>query len=159
MFLITVISLASIASEPEQHHHENSDDSLLSPEIRPLFVQEMNELKKGMELLSFAVASGDWGTIQDTGNSIRDSYILKKKLSNTQMHELHETLPAAFQELDAKFHYYAAMLSHVAVEKDIELVNYYVYKMNEVCVSCHSTFAANRFSGFKQKNRHAEHRH
>lgn len=131
----------------------------LSPELRALLVEEMNAIKKGMESLVFLVASGDWHRIEETARNIEQTYIMKNRLTEHQRHELHQKLPHSFIEVDKKFHYYAGMLSHVAKEHDSELVNFYIYKMNESCVACHSKFVSDKFTGFQQKNRHEEHNH
>lgn len=142
------------AGDPEPENGLN-----LSTGVKDLLKQEMNEVRKGMESLVFSIASGDWEKITETGKNIKHSYIMKSKLTESQKHELHEALPMQFKEIDKKFHYYAGMLSHVAKERDIELVNYYFYKMNESCTSCHSKFVTNRFEGFKQGNKHEKHNH
>ncbi len=139
--------------------HEKGNTLALSEGISTLLKQEMNEIKKGMESLVFSIASGDWEKIAKTGHNIKHSYIMKNKLTESQRHELHEKLPKQFRKIDKKFHYYAGMLSHVAKERDVELVNYYFYKMNESCAACHSMFVKDRFEGFKKGNRHEEHSH
>jgi hypothetical protein len=59
--------------------------------------------------------------------------------------------------LDQRFHYYAGMLSHVAREGDMELANFFVYKMRESCSTCHANYAGARFPGFKRPNKHEGH--
>ena len=73
---------------------------------------------------------------------------MKQALSKEQMQQLHSLLPAAFKQYDKAFHGYAGKLSAAAKARDIELVQYYRYKMNEVCSSCHSAFANQLFTGF-----------
>ncbi|MDH5436612.1 MAG: hypothetical protein OEX83_07615 [Gammaproteobacteria bacterium] len=155
LFLVLLMTGVSQAGE-----NNKSDNALgLSAATSTLLKQEMNEIKKGMESLVFSIASGDWEKIAETGHQIKHSYIMKNKLTESQRHELHEKLPKQFREIDKKFHYYAGMLSHVAKERDSELVNYYFYKMNESCSSCHSQFVSNRFEGFRQGNKHEQHDH
>lgn len=159
VFLTTLVAGVSHAEEPAGQRHATPVGLRLSPEIKGLLNQEMKEIRKAMESLVFSAASGDWHKIEETGVNIKNSYILKKKLTEDQKHELHRSLPEQFKELGAKFHYYAGMLSHVAKEKDMELVNYYIYRMNEACASCHSKFASSRFPGFTQKNKRDAHDH
>lgn len=150
----------SVHAETDQHASDHGGASLQIPDdIRELLRQEMLEIRKGMEALVFAVAAGEWDDIARIGSDIKHSYILKKKLTEEQKHRLHSDLPDRFVELDGKFHHYAGMLSHVAEERDIGLVQYYVYKMNEACTSCHAKFAAGRFTGFTLPNKHMQHMH
>jgi hypothetical protein len=139
--------------------HQNTTGLNLSPELRALLINEMQHVKQGMESLVLAVVSANWQVIEAVGHKIKSSYIMEAKLTKQQKHELHEKLPGHFKELDGKFHYYSGMLSHAAKEKDMELVNFYIYKMNETCVACHSRFVADRFAGFKLKNQHQMHQH
>lgn len=155
-FMLVLSSLFSVTSQAE----ENTTPPInLSPDLKILLVEEMKEVKKGMESLVTSVATGDWNAIAETGHNIKHSYIINKRLTSEQKQELQKVLPAGFKALDKKFHYYAGMLSHVAKERDIELVHYYVSKMNETCISCHAQFASARFTGFTQRNRHEEHMH
>ena len=154
VFLISSLAYAVQAAEDKPENTLGLSDS-----VSVLLKAEMNEIKKGMESLVFAMASGNWKQIQETGHRIKHSYIMKNKLTESQKHELHAKLPAQFREIDKKFHYYAGMLSHVAEERDIELVNFYFAKMNETCMSCHSKFVTNRFEGFRQGNKHEQHDH
>ena len=112
-----------------------------------------------MQSLVLDIASADWEKIATTGHNIKHSYIMKQQLSKQQMHELHMALPEAFQELDQQFHYYAGMMSHAAKEHDMELVQFYRYKMNESCTACHARFARETFGGFDQPNKHQRHMH
>lgn len=157
--LVLVFSSVVLAGKHNNMDHKSENGLGLSDSVKDLLNREMNEIRKGMESLVFYVASGNWQKIAETGDNIKHSYIMKDKLTESQRHELHEKLPKQFREIDKKFHYYAGMLSHVAKERDIELVNYYIYKMNEACSSCHSRFAKDRFEGFKQDNRHEQHKH
>lgn len=159
LFLVLIMSSMSYAAEHEGTKHKMENALGLSEAISDLLKQEMNEIKKGMESLILSIASGDWQKITETGKNIKHSYIMKNKLTKVQRHELHKTLPKQFKEIDKKFHYYAGMLSHVAAERDAELVNFYFYKMNESCVACHSKFVKNRFEGFKSGNKHEKNHH
>lgn len=150
----STMPIMSVAAE-HGHHHEKKPASLgLSKELSTALNQEMQQIKGGMESLVFATVSGNWGQIAAVGQKIKHSYILKQKLTGKQRHELHDKLPPEFKRLDQKLHQYAGMLAHVAHERDIELVNYYIYKMNETCTACHSRFVTDKFAGFKQANKH-----
>jgi len=148
LILLTMIPFTTIAAEAPIK---------LSDKTRALLIEEMNHVKTGMESLVFDIAAANWDNIASTGQRIKDSYILQQKLSKQQMHELHMALPEGFQALDHKFHYYAGMLAHAAKEHDMELVQFYRYKMNESCSVCHAAYATARFSNFSMGNKHEQH--
>ncbi len=159
VFLL-LIPLSLSAETPVSSEAPPAGAALQLPDdIRVLLNQEMQAIRKGMEALVFDVASGNWEAIRKTGDDIRSSYIMAQRLNEHQRHQLHEALPDGFKQLDNKFHHYAGMLSHVAEERDIELVHFYVYKMNEACTSCHARFAQDRFKAFAAPNRHERHSH
>jgi hypothetical protein len=89
---------------------------------------------------------------------IKKSFILKQKLTKAQKEELHRVLPQQFIEMDMDFHKSAGMLAHAAEMKNADVVNFYFFKMHTACVSCHSKYAAERFTGLK-KSRDEEHHH
>lgn len=111
----------------------------------------MGEVKKGMESLLFHVVSAHWPEIETIGTQIKNSYIMKKSLTPEQMKQLHQSLPKGFKKMDHKFHGYAGSLAEAARAKDMELVHYYLGKMQESCTTCHSRFARDRFPGFTKK--------
>ncbi len=120
---------------------------------------EMLAVQDGMKSLIPAISSGNWQAIADTARVIHDSYIMKLRLSKSQVEELHRSLPVGFLELDHSFHHSAGMLAHAAEQKNADVVNFYFFKLNEACVSCHSKFAAHRFPGLARRGDHEEHHH
>ncbi len=131
----------------------------LSSELKHILSMEMNAIQKGMIELVPAIASGNWQKIEEIGEKIRDSYIMKQRLSKDQIEELHHSLPPMFQELDHSFHKAAGMLAHTAKMKNTELVSFYFYKLNDACTKCHSKYATRRFPSFIDKSGHDEHHH
>ena len=146
---------------PDDTHHDappgEPQTIELSPQLRQLLQQEMQQIRSGMETLVFAMAAADWQKIEATAADIQSGYIMKQALSAEQRHELHRALPSGFIALDQRFHYYAGMLSHVARERDMELANFFVYKMQESCSNCHAKYASARFPGFNLPNKHEGH--
>jgi hypothetical protein len=157
MFML--VALPAGAENPAGKDVTPAGGLQLPDDIRMLLNQEMQAIRKGMESLVFDVASGNWKGVQQTGLNMKNSYIMAQRLSERQRHVLHEALPEGFRAIDRRFHHYAGMLSHVAAERDIELVHFYIYKMNEACASCHARYAAQRFSGFDEPNKHLRHTH
>jgi hypothetical protein len=118
---------------------------MLSDDLRSLLSEEMLALQDGMMSIIPAYISGNWGEIEATAEQMKNSYILKKRLTESQKHELHSVLPHEFIKQDQRFHYLAGMLAHAAKNKKPELINFYFSEMNESCVSCHAEFATHKF--------------
>lgn len=156
--ILLSLPLLSLAASHEQHvkpetdhgHHavpQASSGAELSPDLKALLNQEMALIQKGMMNLIPVIAAGEWEDATLIGNQIKASFILKQKLTESQKEELHRVLPELFVEIDQDFHQSAGMLAHAAEMKNADVVNFYFYKMNAACVSCHAKFAAARFPG------------
>jgi len=130
----------------------------LSAELQQLFSREMLELQKAMMAIVPLYVAGKLDDIAIIAAQMESSYVLKQNLTESQMHELHAKLPAAFIEQDQQFHYLAGMLEHVANVGKTELVGFYISKLGESCVACHTAYATNRFPDLSRK-RQAEHSH
>ena len=126
---------------------EHRTEIPLSPELRELLGKEMRAVQRGMMGLTPAIAKGEWHLISEIGVKIRDSYIMKLGLSKGQKEKLHRELPEVFIEMDEAFHQTAGMMADAAQARNMSLVNFYFYKLNEGCVSCHTKYATKRFPG------------
>ena len=122
----------------------------LSAPLREALSAEMLALQGGLMSVIPAVVAGQWDEVARIGAQMRDSYIMQQALTAEQRRELHDTLPASFLELDARFHYLAGMLNHVAEAKKPELVGYYLGAMTETCVTCHARYAQAKFPAFAE---------
>ncbi|MDV3239773.1 MAG: hypothetical protein LOY58_13100 [Gammaproteobacteria bacterium] len=131
----------------------------LSQGTQELLLTEMRELEKGVQALVPAIARGDWKTIVDTGNRINASYIMAQSLTEAQRHELEQKLPGHFTILDAQFHREAERLVRAAEERDAGLAALHFYRLVDGCVNCHTSFAADRFTGLKDPHAPAAHAH
>jgi hypothetical protein len=131
----------------------------LSPKLRGALVAEMTGLKTGVAELSGALATGDWPRANQRALAIRDSYILKQKLSRAERAELEHALPPDFQELDARFHRHAEALAHAAEGHDGELAGFYFGRLIEGCIRCHARYATHTLPGFKAGTPAAGHAH
>ncbi|MGB8691957.1 MAG: hypothetical protein WCD08_00420 [Steroidobacteraceae bacterium] len=130
-------------------------DLKLSPELLKLLRAEMGEIAGGVQGIALSLAIADWGSIQETSEKIRASYIMEKKLTPAQAEELERVLPEHFKELDSEFHQKAEKLGQAAAVHDPELIVFHYYRLIESCVPCHATYARSRFPGFaaaKQRN-------
>ncbi len=139
-------------AKPDAEHVQHvkpqpSQRVALSPDLLALLNQEMGLIQQGMMDLVPAIAAGEWDKVSAIGQKIKASFILKQKLTDAQKEELHRVLPQQFIEMDMAFHKSAGMLAHAAEMKNADVVNFYFYKMNAACVSCHGKYAAERFPG------------
>ncbi|MBW2475932.1 MAG: cytochrome c [Deltaproteobacteria bacterium] len=134
------------------HHMESqiSQGVQLSPSLLALLNQEMRLIQQGIMDMVPAIAAGEWDKVSALGQKIKESFILKQKLTDAQKEELHRVLPQQFIEMDMDFHKSAGMLAHAAEMKNADVVNFYFYKMNAACVSCHGKYAASRFPGLSK---------
>ena len=145
---------------PVPGYPENPADHLhLSPGLTQLLQQEMQAIQQGMQSLIPAIVSGNWEAVAETGDNIQHSYIMKQQLSGEQRQELQLSLPPGFLELDQSFHRSAGMLAHAARMKNVDVVNFYFYKLTDTCVACHTRFAVNRFPGLTTADSHGEQHH
>jgi len=143
------LSKASDVAQHENHANEERSELSLSHDVKVILNQEMNGIEGGMMEIIPAISAGKWETIAKIATKIKDSFILKQKLTQEQMEELHHSLPAEFVEMDQSFHSTAGKLAHAAHQRDGELVNFYFYKLHSKCISCHSKYASERFTDLK----------
>ena len=142
--MIAMLSSSMFASEMKKGVEE------LSPEVRVLLVKEMQGIEQGMKDIFSYIIAGNWPEVKKIAVKIKESYILEQNLTKEQAHELSVKLPKGFLELDGKLHNQAGMLSHAADMENTELANFYTYKMQESCISCHSTYAQSKFPLFSE---------
>ncbi len=138
------------------HHHENpvkaeaGPTTELSPELRALLVEEMKALDKAMSDLSPQIVSGNWSSVEEIAAKMRDSFILKQRLTPEQGKELHGKLPESFIDRDRAFHATANRLAEAARNQNGELTVFYHYRLLEACMGCHAAFAPQKFPGLKK---------
>ena len=165
LFVLVLSWLAAapgLAYAQAKHPHDaaTSGESIkLSGELRQLLRLEMAAVQEGVQALIPAIAAGNWTLVAEIANKLHDSYIMQAKLSDQQRDELHESLPAAFQEMDHTFHHSAKLLAGAAEDGNAEVVTFYLQRLTESCVSCHSRFAVERFPGFAKGRQHEVHHH
>ena len=159
LFCITVIVLAtccviSISQASDDKHHENHaiekhSKIHLSHDLKVILNQEMTEIEGGMMKIIPAISAGKWEAIANIATKIKSSFIMKQKLTQKQLEELHSSLTTEFIEMDRNFHSTAGKLAHAAHQHDSELVNFYFYKLHSQCIKCHSKYASERFPNLK----------
>ncbi len=129
----------------------NTSDEVtkLSSGLKTLLSQEMIAVEISMKNIFSNMIAGNYEAIEKEATGIKNSFILKKKLTQEQKHELHTTVSKEFITQDKTFHATAGKLASAAEFEDIKDVNMYFNQMTNSCVKCHSTFATHRFSNFK----------
>ena len=154
----TVVALFIYVVFAANAYSESGVESL-SPELRALLKQEMVAIEQGMKGIIPAYVAGDYPEVAKIAGQIKNSYILKQKISKEQKQELHHKLPENFINQDKEFHQYAGRLQHVSQEKRAELVGFYYSKLLESCVNCHSAYAGHRFPGLSSPEQEPGNRH
>ena len=129
----------------------------MSPELRQLFQAEMRELLGGTRSIAESLPVANWDAIGTSASTMRDSYVLEKKLTETQVAELSK-LPEQFKAIDQAFHLRADKLVVAAKARDAEAVSFQLSRLLDTCVSCHSTYAASQFPGFEAQHGQLHHR-
>lgn len=152
MLLVAVALTLTVFAYADVDDDSAKSVESLSPGVRKLLSEEMLAIQDGMMSVITAYASGDYAEIAAIAQNIRNSYILQRKLSQQQMHELHENLPEPFIQLDKQFHDYAGLLAEAANGRDRELVGFYFSKLVDSCSGCHSRFAQHKFPAFLQQD-------
>ncbi len=130
----------------------------LTPTLRAALTAEMAGIRADMAEISASLASGEWKKTARGATRIRDSYIMKQKLSRAELEQLERSLPAEFMAMDERFHRQADGLAQAAHAQDHELAVFYYSKMLESCGSCHASYATHSFPGFRRA-RPAAHAH
>jgi cytochrome c553 len=146
------------AGQADETARSSDPTEALPPKLREMLVAEMRQLDGALAGLTSAVAAGDWRAVEQTAKRMQGSYILKQKLSDTEVEVLHAALPRDFLALDDRFHARAGKLAHAAHERNAELAVFYTARLLEDCVHCHGAYAAKTFPGLASEPS-ASHRH
>jgi hypothetical protein len=150
--MLAVVVLVPPGAKGEDLHRNNPDPApelALSPKLRGALRAEMAGLKAGIAELSVALAGGEWDKAAERAGRIRDSYILKQRLSRGELEQLERSLPADFLDMDERFHRHAGRLASAAHMQDHELAVFYFARMLEACGSCHVRYATHTFPGYR----------
>lgn len=120
----------------------------LTPKLQMLLKTEMTHIAVSASKITRAIATGDHGVVGQEAMDVANGFILKRSLTDQDKKDLKRAAPTAFLQLDAAFHQTAGRLAQAAEKKDSELELFYFSKMLDYCVSCHTTYASDKFSGF-----------
>ena len=149
----------ALADDPQHdhtsHHRapgETAPAELVLPEyLREKLVVEMWAISEGMGLLLTHLAMGDADSAASVAGKIRDTFILKQELSQEELKELISLLPEGFITMDRAFHSTAGKLSTAAASGDFTSAIEHFTTMSEACVSCHASYAAQRFPNLRSE--------
>lgn len=119
----------------------------LTPRLKDLLADEMQQVAQATADLALAIASGDHQTARQLDAAVHGSFILKQSLTDQDKSDLMNAVPPAFVALDRQFHAAAGKLAHAADAEDSQLQGFYFSEMLEGCVTCHAEFASDRFPG------------
>lgn len=122
----------------------------LSNETRALLSEEMLHIEAGMKEIFSHMIRGEYEPVAQIATDIQESFIFKKKLTDTQRKELKANLPKEFIALDQAFHESAGKMAEAAEFSEKKEVTTSFYDMSQKCVACHSRFATHRFTAFKE---------
>ena len=131
----------------------------LSIEIREMLQKEMTAIDSAMKEIISANAAGDSEKVASIAKQIKQSFILKRGLTDDQKHQLHSKLPSDFLRQDQEFHYMAGMLEHAAQNNKSELIGFYYSKLFDACSSCHKAHATHKFTKFSAEGEANDHQH
>jgi len=110
-------------------------------------------VKEGIAELSRLIAMGEWKAAAQRAERIRDSYIMKQKLTPGELEGLDRALSADFVEKDSQFRRHAGGLAHATLEHNYELEVFYISEMMEGCGTCHARYATYVLKGYKSAER------
>jgi len=143
-FIVASLTFSHVATagEPE------AIGPKLTPRLQQLLTDEMRAVKQAMGHIMNGLITGDHALVGSMAQQIRDSFILKKELTEDDKEDLMAAVSPGFVKLDGSFHKMAGMLAKVATEKHSDLQTYYFGRMVEACQECHSQYATNKFPAF-----------
>jgi hypothetical protein len=117
----------------------------LTPRLKELLQKEMVEMLESATAITTALVTGDHDSVADNASRIFNGFIMKRSLTEKDKADLKRAVPPAFLQLDAAFHRTAEKLIAAAKSKDSQLEAFYFSKMLEMCMSCHTRYAFDRF--------------
>ena len=145
----SITYLPALADHPEKKSAYERTSLTLPKKLQRLLSAEMNSVQNAMTNLSIAIPAGNWGSVAETAGSIRDGYIMEKKLSKNEMMDFRKSLPAGYIKIDQEYKRLAEEMVDAANKGDADAVNLSYYKINSTCIECHVKYAKDRFPGFE----------
>lgn len=124
--------------------------SELTPKLRDLLQQEMTGVETAMKDVYSAIIRGNHDVVHKKGQAIHDSFILDQKLTKQDRKDLKSAVPKSFLKLDQRFHKQAEKLAEAGNEENTQKQKQLFDRMTDACVSCHTRFVNERFSGLDQ---------
>ena len=152
---VLIISANSACSNDSGKKEKNGTTQLKSENLTLpgkysiLLRKEMLLVESNMKQLLSAIVKGEADKADSLAAAIHNGFILKQKLSRSELKELKNILPADFIKLDKQFHLNAAKISDLSRRKEFDKAMNIYNEMTRSCVQCHSHFAQKRFPGLQ----------
>lgn len=143
---VTLLTVSNIAFAEDLS--PSAVGSSLPANIRALLIQEMGEVRDASGKIFDALIRGQDEIVAANAQAIHDSFIMAKKMSETDKKKLVSTVPATFLAKDKAFHKLSADLAAAARSGDQVLQNKLFGQLINACTACHSAHATDRFPEF-----------
>ena len=147
-FLLGAVVIGSTATWAAESTAVEPVGPRLSPRLRDLLAQEMAAILVASGVIQEALVRGDADSVSAQARNIRDSFILKRQLTQEDRKALRAAVGAAFVQRDQAFHRLAGDLAEAADAGDRTEQHRLYGAMIEACASCHAQYAADKFPGF-----------
>lgn len=145
--LVACLSVLTLVAVPAAAEDVTAE---LTTKLRGLLQKEMIEIEAAMKDVYSAIIRGNHELVTEKGQAIHDSFILAQELTAEDRQALKAALPEAFLKLDQKFHGQAEKLAAAGENENTGEQKRLFDRMTDTCVSCHSRFVDERFSGLKE---------
>lgn len=137
--------LVALSHGPVRAESPDSPTTRLTPELRAVFIAEMQQLDAGLQRTVSGVVRADWNAVEHVALEMKGSFILEQRLGAEQREELERALPEGFLGLDRALHEEAGRLAAAARERDAERAAFEAQRISSTCLSCHAQYARHRF--------------
>lgn len=145
--MAAVLALGTLATVGAKQPEGINVGSNLSPKLRGLLIQEMQEIEKASQQIHAAIVQGHHEIVAQKAQEIHDSFIMDQQMTEADTEALLAAVPKAFLVLDEELHELSAELAKAGRERDSARQLERFAEMSKGCVGCHSVYATARFPG------------
>ncbi len=142
---LSLIALLVGAPASGQESNDKAVALALPTHLRVLLIEEMQAVLQASSTILDALVRGQDELVAKNAQAIHDSFIMAKKMTQTDREALHSAVPHSFAERDASFHELSARLAEAARARDRPRQRELFAEMVTACVECHAAHATNRF--------------
>ena len=123
----------------------------LPDDLRGKLIGEMKMVVKRMGVLLRHLSTGDAQKAGTTAGTIRDTFILKKGLTQEERERFDSLIPKDFVKREQAFQGELEKLLADLETEDFSSAIQRFAAMGQACLACHATFATERFPGLAGK--------